>query len=217
MLWGGRLGDNFVEKFTVMVKWLFTIVVALVVILFTLGQRYKKVSEELDTAMANIKAYNQELSAEKNTNVAYQFTISQLKNYQDSIVRALDETRKELGIKDKRLKALQYLSTGFTRVDTVVLRDTIFKDPAFKLDTIIGDKWYDAKIGLRYPSSIIVKPTFRSEKHIVVSTKKETVNPPKKFFLFRWFQKRQLVLHLDVIEKNPYAINEKSKYIEVLK
>jgi cell division protein FtsQ len=54
---------------------------------------------------------------------------------------------------------------------------------------------------------VAVEPYFKSEKHIIVSSKKETVNPPKKFFLFRWFQKKQIVLHIDVIEKNPYVEN----------
>ena len=64
---------------------------------------------------------------------------------------------------------------------------------------------------------IIVQPEFKSEKHIVVSTKKETVNPPKKFFLFRWFQKKQTLIHVDVVEKNPYVENQSSRYIEIMK
>ena len=64
---------------------------------------------------------------------------------------------------------------------------------------------------------IAVQPYFKSEKHIIVSSKKETVNPPKKFFLFRWFQKKHLVVHVDVIEKNPYVGSENSKYVEILK
>ena len=63
---------------------------------------------------------------------------------------------------------------------------------------------------------IAVKPEFKSEKHIIVSTKKETVNPPKKFFLLRWFQKKHLVVHVDVVEKNPYVGGETSKYIEIV-
>ena len=85
------------------------------------------------------------------------------------------------------------------------------------IDTLIGDGWYTLKLGLKYPSMIAVEPYFKSEKHIVVSSKKETVNPPKKFFLFRWFQKRHIVLHIDVVEKNPYVGNETSKYVEIIK
>jgi hypothetical protein len=56
-----------------------------------------------------------------------------------------------------------------------------------------------------------------SKKHIAVSTRRETVNPPKKFFLLRWFQKRHTVLNVDVIEKNPYVEGQTSKYVEIIK
>jgi hypothetical protein len=81
----------------------------------------------------------------------------------------------------------------------------------------MGDKWYQLSLGLEYPSMITVKPYFKSEKHIVVSSKKETVNPPKKFFLFRWFQKKHVIIHVDVIEKNPYVSDENSRYVEIMK
>jgi hypothetical protein len=64
---------------------------------------------------------------------------------------------------------------------------------------------------------VAVKPYFKSEKHIIVSSKKETVDPPKKFFLFRWFQKKMIVVHIDVVEKNPYVENESSRYVEVIR
>ena len=97
------------------------------------------------------------------------------------------------------------------------MRDTLFKEPTLAIDTLIGDKWYNVRLGLKYPSMIAIQPYFKSEKHIVVSSKKETVNPPKKFFLFRWFQKRHTVLKINVVEKNPYVEDESSEYIEIIK
>ena len=119
-------------------------------------------------------------------------------------------------VKDKNLKSVQYITSTLSRVDTITLKDTIFKKP-LKVDTVIGDKWCNAKIVLSYPSTIIVNPTFKSEKNIVVSTKKETVNPPKKFWLFRLFQKKHTVIKVDIIEKNPYVSNEENRYIEIIK
>ena len=167
--------------------------------------------------MANVKAYSKLLDESEGKSTAYQLTIDQLKSYQDSILRKLDDTRRELGVKGKRLEAMQYVASSFVVNDTVVLRDTIFKEPSLALDTVFGDKWYQVKLGLRYPSIISISPEFRSEKHIVVSTKKETVNPPKKFFLFRWFQKKHLVLNVDVVEKNPYVQGESSRYVEIVR
>lgn len=175
------------------------------------------IKDRLDTANANIKAYDALLSSEKKQNVAHQLTIDQLNYFNDSILKDLNETRKELKIKDKNLKALQSVHSVFTRIDTLVLNDTIFNEPSFALDTLLGDDWYNIQLGLKYPSTIAVKPTFKSDKHIIVSVRKETVNPPKKFFLFRWFQRRHDVLRVDVVEKNPYVTEENSRYIEILK
>ena len=168
-------------------------------------------------AMVNVKAYSEELAAVNEKSTVYKMTIDQLEYYKDSVLMELDEVRKELSIKDKRLQAMQYIGSSFSKADTVVLKDTIFKEAGFKLDTLLGDKWYKIQLGLRYPAEIAVNPEFRSEKYIVVSSRKETINPPKKFFLFRWFQRRHNVLHVDVVERNPYVENQSSKYVEIIK
>jgi hypothetical protein len=72
-------------------------------------------------------------------------------------------------------------------------------------------------VGLKYPSSISVKPELKSEKYVVVSTKRETVNPPKKFFLWRLFQRKHTILNVDIVEKNPYVQNESSKFVKIVK
>lgn len=181
--------------------------------------KLKKMTAQYETAMANMKAYDSELSTEKDKSTAYQLTISQLEYFQDSILRSLDETRKELNIKDKNLKALQAVQSTFKKKDTIKITqvDTLFREPSLNIDTLMGDEWYRLRLGLKYPSIIAVSPSFNSEKHIIVSNRKETVNPPRKFFLWRWLQKKHIVLNVDVKEKNPYVEEEISKYIEILK
>lgn len=200
-----------------MKKWLVCMVIILSVALIAALSQLNSTTQKWKDAEANVKAYGQELSSEKNKSTAYKLTIDQLEYYKDSVLMELDKVRKELGIKDKRLQAMQYIGSNFSKADTVVLKDTIFKEADFKLDTLLGDKWCKVQLGLRYPAEIAVKPEFRSEKYIVVSSKKETVNLPKKFFLFRWFQKKHYVLHVDVVEKNPYVENQSSRYIEIIK
>lgn len=200
-----------------MTKWFIAVIAMLFMLLFGFIQRSNQLHRELDTALGNIKAYNNELSSLKTGAIAYQFTIDQLNHYQDSILQELNETRKNLKIKDKNLKALQYVASSFSKTDTIMLKDTIFKEPAFSLDTIIGDEWYKVKIGMKYPSTLVVNPKFKSKKHITVSSKRETVNPPKKFFLFRLFQKKHTVVEVNVVEKDPYVENEVTKYIEIIK
>lgn len=198
-------------------KWLAVIIAVLGILLVMAFRQGDMMEKKYNTAVANMKSYDVELSVQKEKNVAYQFTIDQLGYFQDSVLRELDATRKELKIKDGKLKSLQAVSSTFTRTDTITLKDTIFREPSFALDTTIRDNWSKVELTLRYPSTIAVTPEFRSEKHIIVSTKKETVNPPKKCWLLRLFQKKHTILRVDVVEKNPYVVQEESKYIEILK
>ena len=200
-----------------MKKYLILAIVVLVVIIGAMWQQVKYANDKWEVATANMKAYDAQLAAEGEKNIALQLTIDQLSYFKDSVLQELDNTRKELKIKDKNLKALQAVKSGFTKRDTITMRDTLFKEPTLAIDTLIGDKWYNVRLGLKYPSMIAVQPYFKSEKHIIVSSKKETVNPPSKFFLFRWFQRKHRVLHIDVVEKNPYVDNESSKYVEIIK
>lgn len=169
-------------------------------------------------AVENAKAYSELFSNSENKNRAFKLTIDQLKNSNDSIFKQLNEARKELKVKDSKLKSLQYVSSSFSKVDTITLKgDTIFKDSHIDIDTLLTDEWYSVKVGLKYPSTVTVEPIFKSIKYIVVSAKKETVNPPKRFFLFRWFQKKQIRLNVDVVEKNPYVQNQDNRFVEIVR
>lgn len=174
--------------------------------------------EKWKNTTETVKAYSEQFSTSESQNRAFKLTIDQLKSSSDSIIQQLDATRKELKVKDSKIQSLQYVSSSFTRTDTITLvGDTIFKDREFSMDTLISDDWYSVRIGLGYPSMVAVKPEFKSVKNIVVSSKRETVNPPKKFFLLRWFQKKQTVLNIDVVEKNPYVKNQTNRYVEIVR
>lgn len=169
-------------------------------------------------AVENAKAYSELFSNSESKNRAFKLTIDQLKNSNDSIFQELNEARKELKVKDSKLKSLQYVSSSFSKVDTISLKgDTIFKDSHVNIDTLLSDKWYSVRVGLKYPSTVSIEPKFLSIKYIVVSAKKETVNPPKRFFLFRWFQKKQIRLNVDVVEENPYVQNQDNRFVEIVR
>ncbi len=182
-----------------------------------LNQR-SKTEKKWKDAIENTKAYSELFSNSENKNRAFKLTIDQLKNSNDSIFNELNEARKELKVKDSKLKSLQYVSSSFSKVDTITLKgDTIFKDTHVNIDTLLSDKWYSVRVGLKYPSTVSIEPKFLSIKYIVVSAKKETVNPPKRFFLFRWFQKKQIRMNVDVVEKNPYVQNQDNRFVEIVR
>lgn len=46
---------------------------------------------------------------------------------------------------------------------------------------------------------------------------KETIAPPKKFFLFRWFQRKQLVNEVDVVHSNKLIKTTQQKFVHINK
>ena len=183
---------------------------------YTLYTNNKKLKEEISISMSNQKAFIAENSSLKEENRVFKFTIEQLNHYNDSILQKMNEVRKELKIKDKDLKQMQYLLSDAQKKDTIVFRDTLFREPTLKIDTLLGDRWYQMKLGLRYPSTIITEPKFVSEKYVIVDYKKETINPPKKCAIARWFQKKHKIVEVEVVEKNPYIENKQQRFIEIV-
>lgn len=183
---------------------------------YTLYNRNQDLKEEISVSMSNQKAFIAENSSLKEENRVFKFTVEQLNYYNDSILQKMNDVRKELKIKDKNIKQLQYLLSVSTKKDTVLFTDTLFRDKELALDTIIGDKWYNIRLGLKYPNLIYTEPTFTSEKYIIVNKKRETVNPPKKFFLFRWFQKKHWVMEVHIKEENPYIKETNNKFVEII-
>ena len=194
-----------------------TLVSLLAISTYILYTNNQKLKEEISISMSNQKAFIAENSSLKEENRVFKFTVEQLNYYYDSILQKMNEVRKELKIKDRDLKQMQYLLSEAQKNDTIIFRDTLFREPKLKIDTLLGDKWYQMKLGLRYPSTIITEPKFISEKYIIADYKKETINPPKKCAIVRWFQKKHKVIEVNVVEKNPYIENKKSKFIEVIK
>lgn len=194
------------------------LMVVLLVSIYALFSTKRSADKKWKEAVENAKAYSELFSNSENKNRAFKLTIDQLRNSNDSIFKDLNKARKELKVKDSKLKSLQYVSSNFSKVDTITLKgDTIFKDSHVNIDTLLFDDWYSVKVGLKYPSTVSIEPKFISIKYIVVSAKKETVNPPKRFFLFRWFQKKQIRLNVDVVEKNPYVQNQDNRFVEIVR
>lgn len=200
------------------IRW---IVIGIGVMLITsisiLVHNNRELKKDLSTATANIKAYSDENSSLKNGARVFQLTVGQLSYYNDSILQKMNEVRKELEIKDKNLKAMQYMLSEASKTDTIEFRDTIFREPALHIDTLLGDKWYQMRLELKYPSTIVTTPKFISEKYVIVDYKKETINPPKKCWLLRLFQKKHKVVEVNIVEKNPYIENKQQRFIEIVK
>lgn len=161
-------------------------------------------------------SYMHENSALENKYRVLQMSLDVLRNSKDSIIESMVYTIDSLNLKLKNIKTVEYIKTEITKTDTLSIRDTVFV-PNFKLDTLIYDNWYSLNLNMYYPNTIIVNPKFISDKYIITSYKKETINPPKRFFIARWFQKKHKIVEINVVEKNPYATIKEVKYVDIIK
>lgn len=184
--------------------------------LHLLYNKYQKLNTKYQTSIENIKAFDAELSGLKDDTRVYKLTIEQLNYFNDSIIKKMKVVQKELGIKDKRLQQLQYEASHAQRTDTIILPDTLFVNPQLKLDTIVGDKWFKTNLHLEFPSTITLSPEIELERYTFINGKRETVNPPKKFFLFKWFQKKHTVVEVNIREMNPYVKNKTQRFIQIV-
>lgn len=193
----------------------FIAIIGLSITIWGLSNKIQNQKEEISIAYTNLKAFEEEKDSLSNTSRVFRYTIEELKASKDSLNKQLLETKKRLKIKDRNLKYLEYQLSKASKVDTVVFKDTIFINNV-RIDTTFGDRWYNLKLGLYSPNTIIVEPTFNSEKTVVGFYEKETIKPPKKFFLWRLFQRKHKVVKITIEEKNPYIIQGKERYIEIV-
>lgn len=178
-------------------------------------KKYNDLTQQLSRATENIKAYA--VRNDSTTVKAYHMTLNEVKAYGDSIDKELLAFAKKNGIKEKTITNTHYIKEYINTVDTIVINDTIFRDENFALDTTIHNDWYNVRVGLKYPDTVAVSPEFISEKYVVVNTKRETIDPPKKCFLLRWFQKKHNVTEVTIFEKNPYVKLKEQKFIQYTK
>lgn len=141
-------------------------------------------------------------------------TISELYASKDSIDRKLIATMQRLKISDNKIQDLQYQLSQAQRVDTVTISDTIFVHDV-NIDTTIGDYWYNMRLQLKYPSTVITTPTFNSEQYIYIYNEKKYVGGKSKCFFVNWFKKTYISTEVKVEEKNPYIKITNQKFIKI--
>jgi len=194
------------------------IILIILTILLIIGLFYKidVLNNQLSNSINNEKAYAAENSTLRDKNLVYKMSIEQMEYFQDSLMIEMKKVANDNGIKDKHIRNLQYQLEHYSKKDTIVLRDTIFKDPTFYLDTCIIDNWNKTCLSLSYPGNIGISSSYKNEKYIVVNSKKEPIKPGKCKFV-NFFKRKHTILEIDVIDKNPYVETERQRFVEIIK
>lgn len=188
------------------------IFVALCSVIAFLGFRINSLQEELNIYDNNFKALSLENSKLQEGIIAYKLDIEQLEYINDSIIEDLNNTRRELKIKDKELLQMQKIKTEITTKDSVFIKDTIFRENFVRLDTLVKDQWHSLAIQLE-PTKLSIQAKYTSDLNVFAKSSKEILGTPKKCFVGRLFQKKYKVIRVDVVDKNPYSVIKESKFV----
>ena len=193
------------------------IIIWTIMILAILGLYWhiNNLNTQLSNSINNEKAYAAENSNLRDKNLVYKLSIEQMEYFQDSLMIEMKRIANENGIKDRHIKNLQYQLEHFYKRDTIIIRDTIFKDPKFHLDTCLVDEWNKTCLSLSYPGNIGISNSYKNEKFVIVNSRKENIKP-YKCFLGKWFGKKHTILEIDIIDKNPYVETERQRFIEII-
>ena len=188
--------------------------VALIVACILLIKSNIAYRDKYKDSVANEKSLIQQLEGATNENIAYKSTIDDLRHINDSMVQCLLNARQQVSAKDKEIEYMLHHQSIAVVTDTVVLTDTIFRDKDYSLDTLMEDEWHSTRITLKYPSYIEATTSVLSVKDVFIYHSRETVEPPKKFFLCRWFQKKHTVYKVYVEEQNPMILSQKTLFVK---
>lgn len=192
-------------------------IVSLITSLSILSHQYNKLQKDYSIAVGNEKVLLQNNQELRDKTGVLQLSVDQLSYFNDSVLVKLDSVRKALKVKDKELKALQYIHSTIEKKDSIVfVRDTIFRDNTVHIDTTLMSKWYSLNLKLDYPNSVVVTPKIVSEQYVIIHADKETINPPKKCKFAQLFQKKHRVIRVEVKEENPYIEHKNNKFVKIL-
>ena len=204
-----------------MKKWIyiiFSILLSLFILYFiNTIKNNKKLRGEIDIYNQNIETLLHTRDTLEISNRALLINTDLLNYSNDSLIRELNKIRKDIKIKEKEIESLHKINLIGNKKDSLIVRDTIFRDKLVNIDTTIRDKWSAVNIKLEYPSTIKVDMTMMSDLSIFTYNRKEPIKKPKKTKLGRFFQKKRKVLEVEVVENNPNIVIKQNKFIKIIK
>lgn len=207
-------------------KWKIKLIIAAIITALIIGlgitvgvqaKQNKKWKEKYEMVQQTNTSYFKDLQSAKNDIHQYELTLADLQIMNDSITNKMLDLQKKLKVKDKQVQNLQYMYSHFTKTDTIIFEDTIFIEPEICIDTIIGDTWVMNDLHLEWPGEIQLSTQVNSKKTVMVYLQKETVEPPKKCWIARLFQKKRKVAKVYIDEENPYIDNQQNLFIDIVK
>lgn len=178
-------------------------------------RKQDRLKQQLEIEINNRKAseygvqkYRDDLNRSHASTLALYQSLSEVKSQNEELYELIKQTNANL----RRVEgAVSVESTNTTIIKREIQIPTM---PDTTLTLI--DEWSTVNIDLS-PSKVGIDLVVRDKLIGVFDTKKETVKPPKKFFLCRWFQKKHTVVKLEVMNTNPNVEIENVEFIKIVK
>lgn len=188
-----------------------------ILLIFTLGiygyiitGKLQDTRDQLNTTENNLAYYESLTSTSNKQNRVLQLTINQLQTANDSLLNKLDQTRKELNIKDNEIKSGAYIKT--------VIKDSIH--------TVVKDKDFKKLLQLNPLTLITVEKTdsllnvkldLQNEQYLYVRRKKVYKNTYKngwqRFWHFDW--KKREISEYTIYNTNPLIKVNETRVVEL--
>lgn len=188
-----------------------SIIGLLVATIFVQNRQLNKKELEINRLYNNTKAYEQLASNIQEDKLTLQLTVNELNHSKDSLLQQLNQTKKELKVKDKNLKQAQVINT--------VIRDTITKvitkEPNFEEELKLNPLT-TIKVS-RQDSILTAKIDIQNQQILFISEKKVYKRKYKncliRFFHFDW--RRIKVRHYEIKNSNPLIKVTATRIIEI--
>lgn len=191
------------------------VVLAAVAAITLYQKQVNNLKTSLDYAENNVKAYASINDSITQNNRVFSLKIEDLTRLNDSLFLEMKSISDRLKIREDRIRQMQYMMDSYNKTDTVIVRDTIFKETGFKLDTLFGDEWGKTRLQLEHPNTIIVGHSYTNKKHVIFASYKEPIKE-RKWFLPRWFTRKRTYVEATVVDENPYVETKETRFIECL-
>lgn len=188
-------------------------VAALALALLLMGRRLSAVEAERDRASGLCASYSSELSAARGEARVFRLRADELASSRDTLMMRMDSLRRAAGVRLRDLRAVHWRETVVERVDTLWLADSIV---IADLDTVVDDGWTRVGLSLRAPREVSVGVSVRNETSLIVRARRETVRPPRRFPLFRLFQRKRTVVEVEALEGNPRCTERARRHVEII-
>lgn len=213
---------KFILSLLKMNKYVIALIVIVVISLFgtvlSLKQQKAKLSKQVNKYVNNEYAYQKDLEGYQDSlsteRGVYKLTVTELQESNDKVIQELEEVRKEIKIKDKKIKEMSHFIASFKRDTTINITNIINEECEFEVDIKYNEetKIFISNTKKEREYFLYVQPNISSSFNAYIYEDKVWKEPNfwKRLFKFKWgkytIDKSKLVPSNDLLEIKNFKV-----------